>query len=95
MTEAQIKFLELSKRYEALTEEMKQVKLEMQETMAEIKVGTFLQDPETMLVYQIVVPKGKYMYFDTIDYIRTKKSDEKMGELSMKKAEEAGFVLSK
>jgi hypothetical protein len=48
-----------------------------------------------MLVYKIVVPKGKYMYFDAIDYVRTKKETEKSGDLSKKAAEEAGFVLSK
>lgn len=95
MTDAQQKFLELAKRYEELTEEMKEIKPKMQELMAEIKPGTMFQDTDTMLVYQVVIPKGKYMYFDPIDYVRTKKETERQGELSKKAAEEAGFVLSK
>lgn len=93
--EKQAQFLDLAKRYEALSEEMKEIKVQLQEVMVELKTETMLQDPETMLVYKIVVPKGKYMYFDAIDYVRTKKESEKSGDLSKKAAEEAGFVLSK
>ena len=95
MSETQNKFLALAKQYEDLSEQMKEIKLQMQEAMVELKVDTMFQDAETGLVYKIVVPKGKYMYFDAIDYIRTKKDTEKSGELSKKAAEEAGFVLSK
>ena len=95
MTDAQAKFLELAKRYEELTEEMKTLKPELQALMTEIKVGTMFQDPTTLLVYQIQLPKGRYVYFEPIDYVRTKKDTEKSGDLSKKAAEEAGFVLSK
>ncbi len=95
MTDAQKKFLEISKRYEELVEELKVLKPELQAAMTEIGIGTMFQDPETMLVYKIEVPKGKYQYFDPIDYVRTKKDTETKGDLSKKAAEEAGFVLSK
>mgnify|MGYP001557962652 CR=1 FL=1 len=95
MTDAQQKFLEISKKYEALKEEMKGLKPLLQELMTEIKVGTFFQDPETMLVYKIVIPTGTFISFDPISYDRTKKEIETKGSLSKKDAEAAGFVLSK
>ena len=95
MTDAQKKFLEISKRYEQIVEDLKNIKPDLQAAMTEIGVGTMFQDPETLLVYKIEVPKGKYQYFDPIDYVRTKKDTETKGDLSKKAAEEAGFVLSK
>ena len=95
MTDAQQKFLELSKRYEALKEEMKTLKPTLQELMTEIGIGTMFQDSDTMLVYKIVVPTGTYISFDTISYDRTKKETEAKGSLSKKDAEAAGFTLSK
>lgn len=86
-------FIELAKKYEALSEEMKTCKEAMVKVMTEIGEGKFVQDPSDMTVYQIVIPQGRYVYFDPITYIRTRKVNEDRGELSIKKAEEAGFLL--
>lgn len=93
MNEKQQKFLELSKQYEALKEQMKEVKPQMQELMKEIGVGEMFQDPETKVVYRIDVPKGTYISFDPINYVRTKKETEKKGSLAKKEATSAGFDL--
>lgn len=95
MTDAQQKFLEISKRYETLKEEMKALKPTLQELMTEIGVDSIFQDPETMLVYKIEVPKGTFISFDPISYVRTKKVGEDKGSLSKKDAEAAGFTLTK
>lgn len=95
MTDAQQKFLEISKRYETLKEEMKALKPTLQELMTDIGVGTMFQDKESGLVYRIEVPTGTYISFDPISYSRTKKVGEDKGSLSKKDAEAAGFVLSK
>lgn len=94
-TDAQNKFLELSKRYEVLKEEMKALKPTLQELMTEIGVDSMFQDSTTGLVYRIEIPTGTYVSFDPISYSRTKKVGEDKGSLSKKDAEAAGFVLSK
>lgn len=94
-TDAQNKFLELSKRFETLKEEMKALKPTLQELMTEIGVGTMFQDSDTGLVYRIEVPTGTYISFDPITYSRTKKAGEDKGSLSKKEAEAAGFTLTK
>jgi len=95
MTEQQQKFLEIAKRVETLKEEMKALLPTMNELMAEMKLGEMFQDPESGLVYKIQAAKGTYVYFNPIEYVRTKKAGETAGSLSKKEAEEAGFVLSK
>jgi len=95
MTEQQQKFLEISKRVETLKEEMKALLPTLNELMAEMEIGELFQDPETGLVYKIQAAKGTYVYFNPIEYVRTKKSGETAGTLSKKEAEEAGFTLSK
>lgn len=93
MTDAQQKFLELSKRYEALKEEMKAIKPTLQELMTEMKVGTHFQDPETQLVYRIEIPTGTYVSFDPITYTRTKKVGEDKGTLAKSEAQKLGYNI--
>jgi predicted transcriptional regulator len=93
MTDTQQKFLEISKRYEALKEEMKALKPTLQELMTELKVGTHFQDPETQLVYRIEVPTGTYVSFDPITYTRTKKVGEDKGSLAKSEAQKLGYNI--
>jgi len=95
MTDQENKFLELSKQYEALKTQMKELKPQLHGLMEEIGVNNYIQDPETMLVYKVVRPTGTFISFDQIGYDRTKTTEEKRGSLSKKEAEEAGFTLSK
>jgi hypothetical protein len=92
MTEAMKRLIELDKKkaeikkfYEDMAEAVKAVAIE-------IGVDKYFQDEEGT-VYKIVTPKGKYVHFEPLDYVRTKRADEKRGELSVKEAEEAGFTL--
>lgn len=87
------KFLELAKQYESLKDQLDKVREQLTESMTELGLNTFLQDPETKIVYQIIKPQGTFISFKEIDYIRTKKEDERAGSLSVKKANEAGFVV--
>lgn len=89
------RFLELAERIEQINEEKLKLQEELELEMKKLGIDTFLQDPETGVVFQIVKPTGTFMYYKEIDYIRTKKEGERQGSLSMKKAEEAGFVLLK
>lgn len=92
-TDAQRRFLEISQRYEELKAEMKILKPELNQTLEEIGIGTYFQDPETNLVYKVTQPSGTYIEFARIGYDRTKRVDEKKGSLSKKEAEEQGFEL--
>jgi len=85
------RFLELAEIIEKLGEE----KLKYQEELEMQKLGlnTYHQDPVSGLVYKIVKPKGTYMYYKDVDYVRTAKADERQGTLSKKEATEAGFAV--
>lgn len=100
MTDAQAKFLELSTKYEALKDEMKAMKPQIQELLTEIGVDTIFQDPTTKLVYKVEIPKGTFISFDPIGYKRTKKyeaihgvEESSSGKLAKKEAQAAGFEL--
>lgn len=92
MTDAQKRLVELDKRkaevkrfFDDLTQATKAV-------AAEVGLNGYFQDPEGT-VYKVIVPEGKFVYFDPISYVRTRRADEKRGDLSLKEAEDAGFVL--
>jgi hypothetical protein len=93
MTEAQAKFIELSKQYESLKESIKVRKQELVELMAEIGIGSHFQDPEDGTVFQIVKPSGTFISFDDVAYERTKRNGEVKGSMSMKRADELGYKI--
>jgi hypothetical protein len=92
MNQALQKFLELERK----KSEVKKFFEELSEATAalakEIGVNSYFQDAEGT-VYKIVVPSGRFVHYETISYIRTRRGDEKKGDLSMKEAEGAGFTL--
>lgn len=89
----QERFLLLAKLKESVTEQYRKVSEDLEAAMKEVGLDQFVQDPETKVVYQITKPKGRYVMFSDIDYIRTRKSVDEKGELSMDKAMAAGFDL--
>ena len=93
LTDQQKQFIELTKQLEAIKEQRKEVGQKLEELASEIGVGSSFQDPEDKTVFEIVVPTGKYMYFDKIDYDRTRREGERSGSLSLKRAKELGFEL--
>ena len=96
MTDTQRKFFELTKEYEVQKDKLSALRDSMEVVMKELGVDTYLQDPETALVYKIHVPQGTFVSFRTIDYKRTAKEGERGGNvLSKKEAEEMGFTVKK
>lgn len=87
------KFLEISKRYETLKEEMAALKPTLQELMLEMGSGTHFQDHDTGLVYKIIIPTGTFISFDPISYVRTKKVGETKGSLAKAEAIELGYDI--
>jgi hypothetical protein len=93
MTEAQAKFVELEKQKEAVKKYFEDLALATEAVAKEVGIGGYFQDPEGT-VYKVVIPEGKFVYFDKISYVRTRRYDEKRGDLSLKEAEGAGFRLN-
>ena len=94
MTPAQSKFVALEKRKEEIKKYSEELAAAVAEVQAEVGIDGFFQDNEGT-VYQIVIPKGKFVYFEHVSYIRTRRLDEKSGDLAIGKAEAAGFVVPK
>lgn len=95
MTDQQKRFIELAKKSEQMAKERDAVREELEAVMRQLDYGSTCQDPETGAVYKIVEPKGTFMYYRNVDYVRTSIGDERAGTLSKKEAESLGFVLKK
>lgn len=92
MTPAQLKFVNLERKREDVKryfDELAQATLVLKN---EIGLNGMFQDDQG-IVYQVVKPKGKFVSYEDLSYIRTKREGEERGELSVKKAEEAGFKV--
>lgn len=94
MSPNQLKLVQLDKR----KDEIKKFYEELQETIkavqAEVGINGYFQDNEGT-VYKVVEPDGKFVKFEKISYVRTKRPHEPRGELSVKEAESAGFTIPK
>lgn len=94
MTDSQAKFVSLEKKKEEVKKFFEELKLSIEAVQAEIGINGMFQDNEGT-VYQVVIPEGKFVTFDKISYIRTRRLNEKRGDLSMDKAEAAGYTVPK
>lgn len=92
MTEAQKKFVTLEKQKEQVKKFFEELKLATLAVQAEVGLNGMFQDGEGT-VYKIVEPEGKFVTFEKISYVRTRRLDEKRGDLSLKEAEAAGFSV--
>jgi hypothetical protein len=88
------KFLALAYEIERYEELLVARKKELHAVMVDLKEGSYIQDPATLVVYKIVKPNGRFVYYSDLDYKRTALPGEKGGTvLSKKEAQEAGFDL--
>lgn len=92
LTDAQKKFIELEKKKEEVKAYFDQLNQAVEEVAKEIGVGGYFQDQEGT-VYKIVVPEGKFVYFEKLSYERTRRAGEKSGSLSLKEAREKGYTV--
>lgn len=86
-------FLDLVKQFEKQKEELKKTSIALDDAMKLLGVGSHFQDPDTGVVYEIVVPNGTFVEFHKVAYHRTKTKDEKQGTLSMSRAKELGYTI--
>ena len=92
MTEAQKRFVELERKKEEIKKYFDELNAAVEAVAKEIGINSFFQDNHGV-VYKVVIPEGKFVHFEKISYVRTRRPHEKRGDLSMKEAEAAGFTL--
>lgn len=93
LTDSQKAFIQLSKKQEKLKEELKENGKKLEELLLELGEGTSFQDPTDKVVFEVVIPDGRFISYPKISYNRTKREGERAGSLSVKKAKELGFDL--
>ena len=89
MTDAQKNFVEIEKQRKKFLDDFDAA---LKAVAEEVQPGGFFQDEEKV-VYKIVIPAGRWIKFDAVSYVRTKRGDESKGTLSAKEATEAGFEI--
>lgn len=93
MTENQELFVKLEKQKEEVRQYFEKLKEATEAVAKEIGVGGYFQDTDGT-VYRIVEPEGKFVNYEKISYVRTRREGEARGTLSLKEAEGAGFTIS-
>lgn len=91
MNEKHTRFLELAREFETLSAKFEEVKGLLEREMRSLDYDYMCQDPTTGVVYKIVKPRGRFVHYADIDYVRTAMEIETRGSLSKKEATEAGF----
>jgi hypothetical protein len=94
LTPAIQRFIELERKKTDIKRYFEELNEALEAVVAEVGVGTYFQDPSDGTVFKLLVPEGKFVHFERFGYHRTKRGDEKRGDLSMKEAQEAGFTLA-
>lgn len=96
MTEAQRKFVNLEKQKESVKKFFEDLNEAVIEVQKEVGLNGMFQDEEGT-VYKVVEPDGKYVAFDKISYLRTRRLSEDRSPLplALKEAEAAGFNVPK
>jgi len=87
------KFLELERKKTVVKKFFDELSEATEAVAKELGIGGFFQDPSDGTVFKIVVPDGRFVHYERIGYVRTRRSDEKRGDLSLKEAEAAGFKV--
>lgn len=89
MTPSQEMFVALEKSRKAFLDDFDAA---LQAVAAEVGTDGYFQDSEGV-VYKIICPAGRWVKFDAVSYVRTKRNGESQGTLSIKEAVAAGFTF--
>jgi len=93
LTPAIQKFIELERKKADVKRYFDELSLALEAVVAEVGVNTYFQDPSDGTVYKTTIPDGRFVHYEKFGYHRTRRGDEKRGDLSMKEAQEAGFEV--
>jgi hypothetical protein len=96
MTDAQKKFVSLEKQKEQVKKFFEELSEAVAAVQKEVGTNGYFQDEEGT-VYKIVEPDGKYVPFEKLSYLRTRRLVEERSPLplALKEAEAAGFNVPK
>lgn len=83
----QEKLVELSFKRDELKAKYEEFNTQLEEVLTKLGLDYVFEDKQGT-VYKVVTPKGAFVSFKHIDYVRTKRGDEKAGTLSLKEANE-------
>lgn len=86
------RFLVLEKQKQAYKNYIKELEEATEALVKHLGVNSYFKDDEGT-VYKLEETTGRYVHFNKYTYSRTKRGDEKRGDLSMKEAQEAGFKI--
>lgn len=92
LTAAQQKFIELEKKKADIKQYFADLAQATQEVVAEIGMGAFFQDEEGT-VYKTAAAIGEFVHYKSIEIVRTRRSGERNGTLSLTDAKDAGFEV--
>jgi lipoate-protein ligase B len=92
LTDKQKRFVELERRKDEIKQYYADLETATIELIAEHGLNSYFQD-EHQIVYKLVECDGRWVKFDRVGYVRTKRPDEKSGSLSVKEAKEHGFQI--
>jgi hypothetical protein len=93
LTPAIQRFIELERKKTDVKKYFEELKKAIEAVVAEVGVGNYFQDPTDGTVFKLVEPEGRFVNYERFGYNRTRRKDEKRGDLSMKEAQEAGFKV--
>lgn len=89
------KFLELEHKKAEMKRYWEELDKATEELVATVGLGFYFQCPVTGSIYKTIKPEGRFVEYKEVGYHRTKRGDEKRGDLSVKEAEEHGFTITK
>jgi len=92
MTQNQQRFIVLEKRKQEIKIYLEELAAVTEDLVKEMGLNSYFQDEEGT-VYKLVKPEGRFVKYEEYGYIRTRRLNEKRGDLSIKEAEEAGFTV--
>jgi hypothetical protein len=92
LTPAIQRFIELERKKSEVKKYFDELSAALETVVAEIGVNSYFQDMDGT-VYKTTIPDGRFVYYEKFSYARTRRADEKRGDLSLKEAQEAGFEV--
>ena len=93
LTPAIQRFIELERKKSEVKKYFDELSAALETVVVEIGVNSYFQDTSDGTVYKTTIPDGRFVYYEKFSYARTRRADEKRGDLSLKEAQEAGFEV--
>lgn len=95
LSQAIQRFIELERKKAEVKKYFEELSEALEKVIEEVGVGAYFQDPTDGTVYKTTIPEGRFVNYEKYGYNRTRRINEKRGDLSLKEAEEAGFTVPK